>query len=256
MKHGFLITESNITVMVNNMEAMNLLSYLEGNTYPGRGIICGKTFDNKYAVAAYFIMGRSQNSRNRIFVETVDGIRTKAYDESKLTDPSLIIYSPVRMYKNYTIITNGDQTDTLFNGLSNKKSMEETLRNREYEPDAPNYTPRISSVMEFTDGNYSLYMSILKRDCAKENNCLRYTFAYDNPIPGEARFLHTYESDNNPLPSFEGEPKKVLLPSGDLDEISNKLWNSLNSENKVALYVRFTNLKTGEYSFKITNKLL
>lgn len=237
------------------MELLDIKKELKSNTYPGRGIICGKSSDGKYAMCAYFIMGRSVNSRNRIFVETEDGIKTKAFDESKLSDPSLIIYSPVRIKDNFTIITNGDQTDTIYDGLTASKSFEESLRSRKYEPDEPNYTPRISAAVELIEGRYILLMSILKSDDNRKDNCLRYTFTYDNLFPKEGRFIHTYMSDGNPLPSFSGEPKKVDIFSDNLDEFARGIWESLNEDNKVSLFVRKIEIATGKYQSKIINKL-
>ena len=235
------------------MQKLNLFKEVDSNSYPGRGIVIGRSADGKYAVAAYFIMGRSQNSRNRIFVEDGDGIRTKAFDESKVEDPSLIIYAPVRVLGNKTIVTNGDQTDTIYDGLSDGKTFEESLRSREFEPDAPNYTPRISGLMEVENGRFSYSLSILKSDNGNPEECNRYTFSYDNPLAGEGHFIHTYMKDGNPLPSFEGEPKFVTI-DGDVETFSKKLWDDLNLDNKVSLFVRFINIATGEVKTKIFNK--
>lgn len=235
------------------MEKLNLFKELDSNSYPGRGIVIGRSADGNYAVSAYFIMGRSSNSRNRVFVEDGDGIRTKAFDESKVEDPSLIIYAPVRVLGNTTIITNGDQTDTIYDGLTQNKTFEQSLRARKFEPDAPNYTPRISSVMEVEGGKFSYSLSILKSDNGNPEECNRYTFSYDNPLAGEGHFIHTYMKDGNPLPSFEGEPKFVSI-EGDFETFSKKLWDSLNLDNKVSLFVRFTELGTGEVRTKIFNK--
>lgn len=237
-------------------EAMKLLSLeeeLKSNAYPGRGIVLGRTPDGKKAVAAYFIMGRSSNSRNRIFAVDGEGIRTQAFDESKLEDPSLIIYAPVRVLGNKTIVTNGDQTDTIYEGMDKQMTFEQSLRCREFEPDGPNYTPRISGVMHIENGNYSYAMSILKSDNGNPDACLRYTFAYEKAIPGEGRFIHTYKCDGNPLPSFEGEPKLVQIPN-DMKEFTDLLWNSLNEENKVSLFVRYIDIATGKYETTIVNK--
>ena len=190
------------------MKIIDLSQELKENTYPGRGIIVGKSQDGKSAVCAYFIMGRSANSRNRIFVEDGNGIRTKAFDESKLEDPSLIIYAPVRVLGNKTIVTNGDQTDTIYELMNKQMTFEQALRTREFEPDSPNYTPRISSVMKVSDGDYNYAISILKSADGDPSSCQRYSFAYSNPINGIGHFIHTYKCDGNPLPSFEGEPKK------------------------------------------------
>lgn len=226
---------------------------LKNNAYPGRGIIIGKTNDGKKAVTAYFIMGRSENSRNRVFVEDGEGIRTEAFDPSKLTDPSLIIYAPVRVLGNKTIVTNGDQTDTIYELMNNQQTFEQALRTREFEPDGPNYTPRISGIMKVANGNYNYAMSILKSNNGNPDACNRYTFAYSNPVNGEAHFIHTYMMDGNPLPSFEGEPKLVNVLD-DIKEYSDLLWNSLNEDNKVSLFVRYIDIETGEYKTIITNK--
>ena len=205
------------------MKIIDLSQELKENTYPGRGIIVGKSQDGKSAVCAYFIMGRSANSRNRIFVEDGNGIRTKAFDESKLEDPSLIIYAPVRVLGNKTIVTNGDQTDTIYELMNKQMTFEQALRTREFEPDSPNYTPRISSVMKVSDGDYNYAISILKSADGDPSSCQRYSFAYSNPINGIGHFIHTYKCDGNPLPSFEGEPKKVEIPNC-IDEFSNMIW--------------------------------
>ena len=235
------------------MEMLSLVNELKENAYPGRGIVLGKSEDGKKAVAAYFIMGRSENSRNRVFVEEGQGIRTQAFDPSKLVDPSLIIYAPVRVLGNKTIVTNGDQTDTIYEGMDKQMTFEQSLRSREFEPDAPNYTPRISGVMHIENGNYSYAMSILKSDNGNPDACLRYTFAYEKAIPGEGRFIHTYKCDGNPLPSFEGEPKLVSIQN-DIDEFKDSLWESLNEENKVSLFVRYIDIETGKYETRIVNK--
>ena len=235
------------------MEMLSIEQELKGNSYPGRGIIIGKTPDGKKAVTAYFIMGRSENSRNRIFVEDGQGIRTQAFDESKLTDPSLIIYAPVRVLGNKTIVTNGDQTDTIYEGMDRQLTFEQSLRSREFEPDAPNYTPRISGIMHIENGNYNYAMSILKSDNGRPESCQRFTFAYNNPAAGEGHFIHTYKCDGNPLPSFEGEPKKVAI-SGDIDTFTKTIWDNLNAENKVSLFVRFVDLETKQVETRIVNK--
>ena len=236
------------------MEIRSLQDELKGNPYPGRGIVIGRTPDGKYAVSAYFIMGRSVNSRNRIFVEDGEGIRTEAFDPSKLSDPSLIIYAPVRVLKSRTIVTNGDQTDTVYEGLKGGKSFEEALEEREFEPDAPNYTPRISGVMEIEGGAFSYKMSILKSADGDPSCCNRYTFAYDNPRAGEGRFIHTYQSDGDPLPSFEGEPERILIGDEDIDGFAGRIWESLDKENKVSLFVRYIEIETGKYESRIINK--
>ena len=235
---------------------MNLLSLKEelaGNSYPGRGIVIGKSKDGKHAVTAYFIMGRSENSRNRVFVEDGEGIRTQAFDPSKLSDPSLIIYAPVRVLGNKTIVTNGDQTDTIYDLMDKQQTFEQALRTREFEPDAPNYTPRISGIMHIENGSYNYAMSILKSNNGNPDACNRYTFAYQNPVAGEAHFIHTYMGDGNPLPSFEGEPKWVEL-DGDIDTFTNMVWENLNEENKVSLFVRYIDIEIGKYETRIVNK--
>ena len=235
------------------MEKMSLELELKGNAYPGRGIVIGKSADGTKAVTAYFIMGRSENSRNRVFVEDGDGIRTQAFDQSKLTDPSLIIYAPVRVLGNKTIVTNGDQTDTIYEGMDKQLTFEQCLRTREFEPDAPNYTPRISGIMHLEGGGYNYAMSILKSSNGNPDSCHRYTFAYEAPVNGEGHFIHTYMCDGNPLPSFEGEPKLVEI-SDDMDAFTEMLWNSLNAENKVSLFVRYIDIATGNYETRIVNK--
>ena len=234
------------------MKMLSLEQELKGNAYPGRGIVIGKSEDGKYAVTAYFIMGRSENSRNRVFVTEGEGIRTQAYDPSKLTDPSLIIYAPVRVLGDTTIVTNGDQTDTVYDQMLAGKTFEESLRIREFEPDAPNYTPRISGIIERKDG-YQYALSILKSADGDPSSCQRYTFSYSNPIAGVGHFIHTYEGDGNPLPSFSGEPQKIAV-SGDIDAFTEMLWNSLNAENKVSLFVRYIDLKTKKTETRIVNK--
>ena len=235
------------------MEMLSIEKELQENSYPGRGIIIGRSKDGTKAVTAYFIMGRSENSRNRIFVEDGEGIRTQAFDPSKLVDPSLIIYAPVRVLGNKTIVTNGDQTDTIYEGMDRQLTFEQSLRSREFEPDAPNYTPRISGIMHIENGRYNYAMSILKSNNGNPDACNRYTFAYENPVAGEAHFIHTYMGDGNPLPSFEGEPKLVDL-EGDIDTFTNMVWENLNEENKVSLFVRYIDLETGKYETRIVNK--
>ncbi len=235
------------------MEMLSLAKELSSNAYPGRGIVIGKTKDGKKAVTAYFIMGRSSNSRNRVFVTEGEGIRTEAFDPSKLEDPSLIIYAPVRVLGNKTIVTNGDQTDTIYEGMDKQLTFEQSLRSREFEPDGPNYTPRISGIMHIEDGTYNYAMSILKSNNGNPEACNRYTFAYENPVAGEGHFIHTYMHDGNPLPSFEGEPKLVEI-DGDIDQFTDMVWNNLNQDNKVSLFVRFIDIETGEYETKIVNK--
>ena len=235
------------------MKMLSLAQELRENAYPGRGIVIGRSADGKYAVTAYFIMGRSSNSRNRVFVTEGEGIRTEAFDPSKLEDPSLIIYAPVRVLGNKTIVTNGDQTDTIYEGMDKQLTFEQSLRTREFEPDAPNYTPRISGVMHVEGGKYSFAMSILKSNNGNPEQCNRYTYAYENCVAGEGRFIHTYMHDGNPLPSFEGEPKLVSIPN-DINEFTDMLWTNLNEDNKVSLFVRYIDIATGEYETKIVNK--
>ncbi len=230
-----------------------LAKELSSTSYPGRGIVIGKSADGKYAVTAYFIMGRSENSRNRVFVEDGTGICTQAFDESKMEDPSLIIYAPVRTLGNYTIVTNGDQTDTIYDLMDQQYTFEQALRTREFEPDAPNYTPRISGLMHIVNGEYDISMSILKSAENDGSSCRRYTYTYSNPRNGEGFFLHTYMGDGNPLPSFEGEPTPVTI-EGDIDTFTEKVWNALNEDNKVSLFTRFINIETGEYESRIINK--
>lgn len=236
-----------------SMRLLSLAEELKSNSYPGRGIVLGKSEDGKTAVAAYFIMGRSVNSRNRIFVEDGEGIRTQAFDPAKLVDPSLVIYAPVRVLGNKTIVTNGDQTDTIYEGMDKQLTFEQSLRCREFEPDAPNYTPRISGILHMGNGGFNYAMSILKSNNGNPDSCQRYTFAYENPAAGEGRFIHTYMHDGNPLPSFEGEPKLVGI-SGGIDEFTDMLWENLNPENKVSLFVRFIDLEDGTSQTRIVNK--
>lgn len=235
------------------MKMLNLAEDLRNNSYPGRGIIMGKTPDGTRAAAAYFIMGRSANSRNRVFVEEGEGIRTQAFDPSKMEDPSLIIYAPVRVLGNKTIVTNGDQTDTIYEGMDRQLTFEQCLRSREFEPDGPNYTPRISGILHIEKGTYNYAMSILKSSNGNPDGCNRYTFAYHAPSAGEGHFIHTYMHDGNPLPSFEGEPKLVGIPDS-IEDFTALLWDNLNEENKVSLFVRYIDIKTGAYETKIINK--
>lgn len=235
------------------MNAISIEKELKENSYPGRGIIIGRSADGTKAVTAYFIMGRSENSRNRVFVEEGDGIRTQAFDPSKLVDPSLIIYAPVRVLGNKTIVTNGDQTDTIYDLMDKQMTFEQALRTREFEPDAPNYTPRISGIMHIEDGKYSYALSILKSNNGDPSSCNRYTFAYNDCPAGEGRFIHTYKGDGNPLPSFEGEPKLIEIPD-DMDAFTELLWNSLNEDNKVSLFVRYIDIATGQFTSRIVNK--
>jgi IMP cyclohydrolase len=235
------------------MQRISLAKDLAGNAYPGRGIVIGKSADGNYAVTAYFIMGRSANSRNRVFVEDGEGIRTQAFDPSKLEDPSLIIYAPVRVLGNKTIVTNGDQTDTIYELMDKQQTFEQALRTREFEPDAPNYTPRISGIMHVENGSYNYALSILKSSDGDPSACNRYTFAYQNPKAGEGHFIHTYMGDGNPLPSFEGEPVRVAIEE-DIDGFTKTIWDNLNAENKVSLFVRYIDIATGKYESRIVNK--
>ena len=235
------------------MEMLSLEKELKENSYPGRGIVIGRSADGKKAVTAYFIMGRSENSRNRVFVEDGEGIRTQAFDPSKLTDPSLIIYAPVRVLGNKTIVTNGDQTDTIYEGMDHQLTFEQSLRSREFEPDGPNYTPRISGIMHIENGSYNYAMSILKSSDGDPKSCCRFTYAYEKPLCGEGRFIHTYMNDGNPLPSFEGEPKLVGIQD-DMEAFTNMVWESLNEDNKVSLFVRYIDIATGETKSTIVNK--
>lgn len=235
------------------MELRSLEQELRSNAYPGRGIVIGRSPNGAYAVTAYFIMGRSENSRNRIFVTEGEGIRTRAFDPAKLSDPSLVIYAPVRVLGNKTIVTNGDQTDTIYECMDKQMTFEQALRTREFEPDAPNYTPRISGIMHLEGGKFNYAMSILKSSCGNPESCCRYTFAYENPLPGQGHFIHTYQWDGDPLPSFEGEPKLVGI-GDDMEQFTNGLWDSLNPENKVSLFVRYIEIATGDYRSKIVNK--
>ena len=229
-----------------------MFDYLAAKEYPGRGIILGKSEDNR-AVFAYFIMGRSTNSRNRVFEVSNDDIKTKAFDESLLSDPSLIIYSPVRVLGKKIIVTNGDQTDTIYEYLKDKKTFEDALYTRTFEPDAPNFTPRISGLIDIESG-LKLKLSILKSDEGDDSQALRFFYNYDNPKSGEGFLIHTYKENSDPLKSFEGEPVKVSL-KGSIDEFCNSLWNSLNDDNKIALAVRYIDMATGKYEQIIKNKL-
>ncbi len=235
------------------MKTLDIYDELKNNPYPGRGIIIGKSADGKKAVTAYFIMGRSENSRNRVFVQTEDGIKTEAFDPSKLTDPHLIIYSPVRVLGNKTIVTNGDQTDTIYELMDKQQTFEQALRTREYEDDAPNYTPRISGIMHIENGEYNYAFSILKSADGDPDCTERFTFSYTDPLNGIGHFIHTYMGDGTPLPSFEGEPKKISIPD-DIDSFTNGLWESLNEDNKVSLFVRFIDIESGTADSRIINK--
>lgn len=234
------------------MKKQSLTHLLESNPYPGRGIVLGRSADGEHAVVAYFIMGRSENSRNRVFTPTQDGIRTEAHDPSRMTDPSLIIYHPVREVGRGLIVTNGDQTDTILDYILEGRTFAEALHSREFEPDGPNYTPRISGLLS-PDGSFKL--SILKSADGDPSCCHRYFYHYDHPLAGEGRFIHTYMGDGNPLPSFEGEPERVALDASDADALAEQIWNALNPENKVSLFVRYLSLKDGTHQDVIKNKL-
>ena len=236
------------------MKPISLFNDIASTSYPGRGIVIGRSADGTKAVIAYFIMGRSENSRNRVFVETEDGIRTQAFDPSKLVDPSLIIYAPVRQLGNKTIVTNGDQTDTIYDLMNQQQTFEQSLRTREFEPDAPNYTPRISGIVKCSEGKMNYAMSILKSADGNPDCCQRYTFSYDAPLAGLGRFIHTYMSDGDPLPSFEGEPTLVEIGNDDIDTFADKIWNALNEENKVSLFVRYIDIATNTAESRIINK--
>lgn len=235
------------------MEKFNLEDLLKTNEYPGRGIATGRTPDGSHAVIVYFIMGRSENSRNRIFAVDGDGIRTQAYDPSKLSDPSLVIYAPVRVLGNNTIVTNGDQTDTIYEMMKNGSTFEQALLTREFEPDAPNYTPRISAILNIENGRFNYSMSILKSNNGNPEACSRYTFNYENPVNGEGHFIHTYMHDGNPLPSFEGEPELINIKD-DMEEFGSLVWESLNPDNKISLFIRYINIADGSFKSKIYNK--
>lgn len=226
-----------------------LTNLLRGNSYPGRGIVLGKSADGEHAVIAYFIMGRSENSRNRVFIEQDGGIRTQAFDPSKLTDPSLIIYAPVRVFADKTIVTNGDQTDTVYDYITRGKTFEDALRTRTFEPDAPNYTPRISGMVH----GFDYRLSILKSAGGNPQSARRYFFEYQNPPAGAGHLIHTYRCDGEPIPSYEGEPEEVAI-TGDIDSFTNVLWDSLNAENKVSLFTRYIHVATGAVQTRIINK--
>ncbi|MBE6915703.1 MAG: inosine monophosphate cyclohydrolase [Ruminococcaceae bacterium] len=236
------------------MEIKTIANELSSLPYHGRGIMIGKSADGKTAVTAYFIMGRSVNSRNRIFVAEGDGMRTKAFDESKMTDPHLIIYYPVRVLGNKTIVTNGDQTDTIYELMGKGQTFEQALTTREFEDDAPNFTPRISGIINLENGDMDYAMSILKSADGDGSSCQRYTYTYANPIAGRAKFIHTYKCDGNPLPSFEGEPKTLELPNVDIDTLADLIWTNLNEDNKVSLFVRYIDLESGKADTRIINK--
>ena len=236
------------------MKISTIKEELNSLSYHGRGIMIGKTPDAKRAVIAYFIMGRSVNSRNRVFVPEGDAMRTKAYDESKMVDPHLIIYYPVRVLGNKTIVTNGDQTDTIYELMDRQMTFEQALRTREFEDDAPNFTPRISGIVRREADGMNFAMSILKSAEGDPSSCERFTYAYSSPKAGLAKFIHTYMGDGNPLPSFEGEPKTLELPDMDIDSFTKHLWDNLNEDNKVSLFVRYIDIESGESETRIVNK--
>ncbi len=230
----------------------NIGELIKDNAYVGRGIVIGTTEDSTKSVAAYFIMGRSENSRNRVFTENGGEIKTEPFDVSKVEDPSLIIYNAVRKLGDSLIVTNGDQTDTIYDLMSEGKSFKEALETREFEPDAPNLTPRISGILNYKDGGFTYEMSILKSIDSEGSDCCRYTFSYPSKA-GLGHFIHTYVCDGNPIPTFQGEPERVEIPNS-IDEFTETLWNNLNADNKISLYVRYTDLKTGEFEQRLINK--
>ncbi|MBQ8351360.1 MAG: IMP cyclohydrolase [Clostridia bacterium] len=237
---------------MNIYEIHDIATLIRDNAYVGRGIVIGKTADGKKAATAYFIMGRSSNSRNRIFTEKNGEVFTEPFDVSRVEDPSLIIYAAIRQYENKLIVTNGDQTDTIYNGLAAGKSFSCALTAREFEPDAPNLTPRISGMLTFADNDFTYDMSILKSADPEGTACNRYTFSYA-ALPGLGHFIHTYVCDGNPIPTFQGEPERVIIPD-DIDYFTNSLWDALNADNKISLYVRYTDLATGEVENRMINK--
>ena len=225
---------------------------IKDNSYVGRGIIIGKSRNGEKAVTAYFIMGRSENSRNRVFIKQGDEVIIHPFDASKVEDPSLIIYSPVRAVKNSLIVTNGDQTDTIYDFINDGKTFEQALETREFEPDKPNFTPRISGILNFNGNEFDYKLSILKSADENGSACNRYTFNY-SPLNGLGHFIHTYNCDGNPIPTFTGEPERVEIPD-DIDEFTDDIWNNLNEQNKISLYVRYINLESGEYCDRMINK--
>lgn len=238
---------------MNIYEINSIDKLICGNPYVGRGIVIGKSADGKKAVSAYFIMGRSANSRNRIFSEKDGAVFTEPFDASKVEDPSLIIYAAVRQYKNNLIVTNGDQTDTIYDGIRNGLSFTSALNSRKFEPDAPNFTPRISGMITFLDDDFTYQMSILKSIDSEGSDCARYTFSYPSKA-GLGHFIHTYVTDGNPIPTFQGEPERVEI-GNDIDEFTNTLWNSLDADNKISLYVRYTDTASGEVDSRLINKM-
>lgn len=237
---------------MNIYEIKSMQQRLDGNTYPGRGIVIGKSADGKSAVTAYFIMGRSANSRNRIFTEKDGTVYTEPFDASKVEDPSLIIYAAIRQYENNLIVTNGNQTDTVYEGLAAGKSFDDALATREFEPDGPNWTPRISGMLTFDNGDFTYKMSILKSGDAEGSFCNRFGFHY-MPKAGLGHFIHTYVCDGNPIPTFQGEPERVSIPN-DIDAFTDEIWNALDDNNKISLYVRYIDLETGKETCRMINK--
>ena len=237
---------------MNIYEIKSMGERIQGNPYVGRGIVIGKTADGKCAATAYFIMGRSENSRNRVFTKKNGDIYTEPFDASKVEDPSLIIYAALRTYKNQLIVTNGDQTDTIYKGLTEGKEFEKSLRTRAFEPDAPNLTPRISGILNFTKNDFTYKMSILKSLDAEGSDCARYTFDYPTKA-GLGHFIHTYVTDGNPIPTFQGEPERISIPD-DIDAFTSDIWENLDANNKISLYVRYVNLEDGTYTERMINK--
>lgn len=237
---------------MNVYKTYDIKELLSGNPYVGRGIVIGKSENGKKAVTAYFIMGRSENSRNRVFVENAEEVIIHPFDASKVSDPSLIIYSPIKRFENNLIVTNGDQTDTIYNFLRGGKTFEEALETREFEPDAPNFTPRISGMMTFGNGNFTYKMSILKSADEKGSACSRYTFSY-NALDGIGNFIHTYVTDGNPIPTFMGEPERVRILD-DIYDFTNEIWTNLDNNNKISLYVRYIDLESGKIENRMINK--
>lgn len=236
---------------MNVYKSYDISNLLKDNEYAGRGIVIGTSPDRKNAVCAYFIMGRSENSRNRVFVKTSETLKTEPFDVSKVSDPSLIIYNAVRKTENSLIVTNGDQTDTVYNLMSEGKSFKESLETREFEPDAPNFTPRISGILYFENG-FNYEMSILKSIDENGSDCCRYTYSYPS-VAGLGHFIHTYNCNGDPLPTFTGEPHRISIKNN-IEEFANEIWESLNVDNKISLYVRYTDIETGKYTDKIINK--
>lgn len=239
------------------MRTLSIEAALGATSYPGRGILLGRSADGAHAVVVYFIMGRSENSRNRVFERTPDGVRTRAHDESRMRDPSLIIYAPVRATGAHTVVTNGDQTDTIVSALVTGGTFESALRTREYEPDAPNWTPRVSGIVTLRDGGFSYRLALLKALLGADGKpvgCLRFFYEYETPAPGLGHFLHTYRSDGDPLPPFEGEPEPVALDGADIDDTCARVWAALDPDNRVSLFVRYLTLQTGEAETRVVNR--